>query len=54
MNRTFPTRAAGLPSGEGRVINFGSLARVTGLAGYGPYNMAREAVRALSRTAARE
>ena len=25
-----------------------------GLAGYGPYNMAKEAVRALTRTAARE
>jgi 3-oxoacyl-[acyl-carrier protein] reductase len=41
-------------SGEGRVINFGSLAGVIGLAGYGPYNMAKEAVRALTRTAARE
>src|SRR5206468_7561796 len=41
-------------SGEGRVINFGSMAGVIGLAGYGPYNMAKEAVRALTRTAARE
>jgi NAD(P)-dependent dehydrogenase (short-subunit alcohol dehydrogenase family) len=41
-------------SGEGRVINFGSLAGVIGLVGYGPYNMAKEAVRALTRTAARE
>lgn len=41
-------------SGEGRVINFGSLAGVIGLAGYTPYNMAKEAVRALTRTAARE
>lgn len=41
-------------SGEGRVINFGSLAGVSGLMGYGPYNMAKEAVRALTRTAARE
>ncbi|WP_217590569.1 SDR family NAD(P)-dependent oxidoreductase [Burkholderia sp. GbtcB21] len=41
-------------SGEGRVINFGSMAGVMGLAGYGPYNMAKEAVRALTRTAARE
>ena len=40
--------------GEGRVINLGSLAGVIGLAGYGPYNMAKEAVRALTRTAARE
>lgn len=41
-------------SGEGRVINFGSMAGVVGLVGYGPYNMAKEAVRALTRTAARE
>ncbi|HEY4092021.1 MAG TPA: SDR family NAD(P)-dependent oxidoreductase [Luteibacter sp.] len=41
-------------SGEGRVINFASLAGVTGLAGYAPYNLAKEAVRALTRTAARE
>lgn len=41
-------------SGEGRVINFGSMAGVVGLAGYTPYNMAKEAVRALTRTAARE
>ncbi|GKX48835.1 MULTISPECIES: SDR family NAD(P)-dependent oxidoreductase [Pectobacterium] len=41
-------------SGAGRVINFGSLAGVTGLVGYAPYNMAKEAVRALTRNAARE
>ncbi len=41
-------------SGEGRVINFGSSAGVIGLVGMGPYNMAKEAVRALTRTAARE
>ncbi|GGF18958.1 3-oxoacyl-ACP reductase [Aliidongia dinghuensis] len=41
-------------SGEGRVVNFGSMAGVIGLVGYGPYNMAKEAVRALTRTAARE
>ncbi len=41
-------------SGEGRVINFASLAGITGLLPYGPYNMAKEAVRALTRTAARE
>lgn len=40
--------------GHGRVINFASLAGVTGLSPYGPYNMAKEAVRALTRTAARE
>lgn len=41
-------------SGEGRIINFGSMAGVLGTAGCGPYNMAKEAVRALTRTAARE
>ena len=41
-------------SGEGRVINFASLAGVIGMQGYTPYNMAKEAVRALTRTAARE
>ncbi|HGK4757559.1 SDR family NAD(P)-dependent oxidoreductase [Enterobacter cloacae] len=41
-------------SGEGRIVNFGSAAGVIGLPGYTPYNMAKEAVRALTRTAARE
>ncbi|WP_036295352.1 SDR family NAD(P)-dependent oxidoreductase [Methylosinus sp. PW1] len=41
-------------SGEGRIINFGSMAGVIGLLGYTPYNMSKEAVRALTRTAARE
>ncbi|HWU13342.1 MAG TPA: SDR family NAD(P)-dependent oxidoreductase [Caulobacter sp.] len=41
-------------SGDGRVINFGSMAGVLGLAGYAPYDMAKEAVRALTRVAARE
>lgn len=41
-------------SGAGRVINFASLAGITGLLPYGPYNMAKKAVRALTRTAARE
>jgi len=41
-------------SGSGRVINFGSMAGVSGLVGYAPYNMAKEAIRALTRTAARE
>jgi 3-oxoacyl-[acyl-carrier protein] reductase len=39
--------------GAGRVINFASLAGVLGSVGYGPYNMAKEAVRALTRSAAR-
>lgn len=41
-------------SGDGRVINLGSLAGVIGMVGYAPYNMAKEAVRALTRSAARE
>lgn len=41
-------------SEQARVVNFGSMAGVIGLAGMGPYNMAKEAVRALTRTAARE
>lgn len=41
-------------SGGGRVINFASLAGVVGMQGYAPYNMAKEAVRALTRSAARE
>jgi 3-oxoacyl-[acyl-carrier protein] reductase len=32
-------------SGAGRVINFASIAGVTGMAGYAPYAMAKEAVR---------
>jgi NAD(P)-dependent dehydrogenase (short-subunit alcohol dehydrogenase family) len=51
MQACFPHLKA---SGDGRVINFGSMAGVMGLTGYGPYNMAKEAVRALTRTAARE
>lgn len=41
-------------SGEGRVINFASLAGVMGMVGFGLYNMAKEAVRALTRTGAGE
>jgi NAD(P)-dependent dehydrogenase (short-subunit alcohol dehydrogenase family) len=41
-------------SGEGRIINFASCAGVIGMASYGPYAMAKEAVRALTRVAARE
>nr|WP_299506872.1 SDR family NAD(P)-dependent oxidoreductase [uncultured Rhizobium sp.] len=41
-------------SGEGRIINFASLAGVAGLPPYAPYNMAKEAARALTRVAARE
>jgi 3-oxoacyl-[acyl-carrier protein] reductase len=41
-------------SGNGRVINFAAMAGVLGMAGFGPYSMAKEAVRALTRVAARE
>ena len=41
-------------SETGRVINFASMAGIVGLVGYGPYSMAKEAVRALTRTGARE
>lgn len=41
-------------SGEGRVINLGSMAGVIGLVGHSPYYMAKEAIRALTRTAALE
>lgn len=51
MQAAYPLLKA---SGQGRVINFGSMAGVIGLVGMGPYNMAKEAVRALTRTAARE
>ncbi|MCC5085973.1 SDR family NAD(P)-dependent oxidoreductase [Xanthomonas campestris] len=41
-------------SGAGRVINFGSPAAMLGMTPYAAYNMAKEAIRALTRTAARE
>lgn len=41
-------------SGEGRVINFGSAAGIIAILPYAPYGMAKEAVRALTRMAARE
>ncbi|MBR0665441.1 SDR family oxidoreductase [Roseomonas hellenica] len=41
-------------SGAGRIINFASMAGVLGMVGYAPYDMAKEAVRALTRVAARE
>jgi 3-oxoacyl-[acyl-carrier protein] reductase len=39
---------------DGRIINLGSAAGFLGTAGMTPYNMAKEAIRALTRTAARE
>jgi 3-oxoacyl-[acyl-carrier protein] reductase len=41
-------------SGNGRVINFASAAGIVALTPYAPYGMAKEAVRALTRMAARE
>jgi 3-oxoacyl-[acyl-carrier protein] reductase len=39
---------------DGRILNLGSAAGFQGTAGMTPYNMAKEAIRALTRTAARE
>jgi 3-oxoacyl-[acyl-carrier protein] reductase len=41
-------------TGAGRVINFASSVGVLGTAGFAPYAMAKEAIRALTRVAARE
>jgi NAD(P)-dependent dehydrogenase (short-subunit alcohol dehydrogenase family) len=41
-------------AGYGRVINFGSSAGQVGVEGMAAYNMTKEAIRALTRTAARE
>ena len=43
-----------LPDGEGRIINLGSVSGTRGDAGFAAYAMAKEAVRALARVAARE
>jgi NAD(P)-dependent dehydrogenase (short-subunit alcohol dehydrogenase family) len=40
--------------GWGRIVNFVSAAGITGMADYGAYNASKEAIRALTRTAARE
>jgi len=40
--------------GRGRIVTFGSSMGLTGAPGYGPYSAAKEAVRSLTRTAARE
>lgn len=40
--------------GRGRIVTFGSSMGNTGVPGYGPYSAAKEAVRSLTRTAARE
>lgn len=41
-------------SPAGRIINLGSAGGLLGMVGYAPYGMAKEAVRALTRVAARE
>lgn len=41
-------------SGTGRIINLGSAGGLLGMVGYAPYGMAKEAIRALTRVAARE
>ncbi len=51
MQAVRPTMQA---AGWGRIVNFVSAAGITGMAEYGPYNAAKEAIRALTRTAARE
>ncbi len=51
MRAVHPHMAA---QGWGRIVNFASAAAITGMADYGAYNMAKESIRALTRTAARE
>jgi NAD(P)-dependent dehydrogenase (short-subunit alcohol dehydrogenase family) len=41
-------------AGWGRIVNFASAAAITGMRGYGAYNASKEAIRAITRTAARE
>jgi NAD(P)-dependent dehydrogenase (short-subunit alcohol dehydrogenase family) len=41
-------------AGWGRIVNFASAAGITGMRGYGAYNASKEAIRAITRTAARE
>lgn len=51
MQAVYPHMKA---AGWGRIVNFVSAAGITGLRGYGAYNASKEAIRALTRTAARE
>ena len=51
MRAVHPHMAA---QGWGRIVNFASATGITGMADYGAYNMAKESIRALTRTAARE
>jgi NAD(P)-dependent dehydrogenase (short-subunit alcohol dehydrogenase family) len=51
MQAVYPHMAG---AGWGRIVNFVSAAGITGMRGYGAYNASKEAIRALTRTAARE
>ena len=51
MQAVFPHMRS---QGWGRIVNVGSAAAIVGLYGYGAYNMSKEAIRAITRTAARE
>lgn len=51
MQAVYPHMKA---AGWGRIVNFVSAAGITGMPGYGAYNASKEAIRALTRTAARE
>jgi len=51
MQAVFPAMR---DQGRGRIVTMGSNAALLGGAGYGPYSSSKEAIRALTRTAARE
>ena len=51
MQAVFPHMKA---AGYGRIVNVGSVNGIRGAAGFAPYNASKEAIRALTRTAARE
>ena len=51
MQAVYPHMAA---QGWGRIVNFASSMGITGGRGFGAYNASKEAIRALTRTAARE
>ena len=51
MQAVFPTMR---DQGYGRIVTLGSAIALSGQAGYGPYAAAKEAIRALTRVAARE
>jgi len=51
MQAVYPHMKA---AGWGRIVNFASATGFTGMRGYGAYSASKEAIRALTRTAARE